>query len=252
MGELIHDLFYILLDNLGLIILVLCVTSGVALGMFVWSRSRDKKDKDREVSTYAEALRDVTAALNTTTTALSNTQDKLREVHDTNIILHDLLATARQQMKESEETNKQLKSALDAERDQSKTTTDQLQSEINRLNEVVSQLQQQIDNGQVAHLEEVNRLEKLLRASETARLKAERDLRDLRTDFQSLREQLSRPAAEGGPCEEVQPGQEPSVEVEKVTETPLAATANEGANEAVVSPPLESVIPESVPAVPGE
>ncbi|MBI5957527.1 MAG: hypothetical protein HY866_02255 [Chloroflexi bacterium] len=242
MGELIHDLFYILLDNLGLIILVLCLTSGVALGMFVWSRSTDKKDKDREVSTYAEALRDVTAALNTTTATLSSTQDKLREVHDTTIVLHDLLATARQQLKEGEETNKQLKSALDTERDQSKTTTDQLQSEINRLNDVVTELQKQLDRGQVDHQDEVSRLEKLLRASEDARLKAEGDLRQLRAEFQALREAVNCPAAESGLCDE-----QPAAPVHEPT------TANEGANEVMIPSSLEpTVISESVPALPGE
>ncbi len=248
-GEFVHELFHLFLDNLGPIVLIVCLVAGVSFATWNWYRSKARKEMQRDIEVYAEALKDVTTALKTsnetlsaTQTALGEAQAELKVSNQTNVELNrangELKAALEKAGSKLDAVEKQLcdyqaaTAKLSGELEAVKTSKDDmiatLTAKITDLQTLVATLQEQLRTGAQAHASEVKRLELLLKASEDARLKAEADLRNVQTEIDALRKAIKQPTeAEGSiePADPVEPAQEPQEPTDTPAESPSESLA---------------------------
>lgn len=195
--DLLHDLYLLFLDNLGPLAMACCLIAGVALGVWFWLRSGSRKEKNREVGTYAEALKDTTQALKANGQLLQATQKQLVEVHQKNLDLHTALSgalveldQARRALDAAKSDIRDLNTALQTERSDNTTTAVTLNHQIDRLQTRVDDLQLQVTTNQIQHSEEVERLKTLLQISENARLRAVDELKCVQRELAEIKARL--------------------------------------------------------------
>jgi chromosome segregation ATPase len=209
--ELVRAGLDLLRDNLPPLALALAVVGGVAAGVFLYHRSRSKK----EVAIYAEALKDVTDALKTSNQTVESTQKRLTEVHATNISLNEQLVAAHGQLKAERETFAQrlraqqaaFEATLQTERATFARALAEAEGRIRALVADVNGLERERSGSvatvraltdKVAELEtRLAALQEQLAASETARADATAELERLRTEVQALRARVAKEGAEG-------------------------------------------------------
>lgn len=220
-GDVLHDLFHLFLDNLGPMVLALCLILGIGLGAWGWLRGRSRKEMVQQVAVYAEALKDVTSALQTSNTTVAATQTALTEANQQIIGLSNTLNEVRGELKRTNEANTRLEQRLTMSEQANAQLKALLEAERLANAQALADMKREFATMQA----EVERLKALLKVSEDARLRIEREARDqqalasarekelqrqiddLRTELLALR-QVSRPVnlLDGPPVEPEVPG----------------------------------------------